>query len=59
MHKLEYAIKTDIKETCCKDVYWIQTVQNKAYKQTFVNMIITFMFHIRGIFGQAELLSAY
>jgi hypothetical protein len=52
-------MKTDIKEICCKDVNWIQRVQNKAYKQTFVKIIINFMFHTRGIFGQAELLSAY
>jgi len=42
-HKLAYVIKTYIKETCCKDINWIQRVHNWAYKQTFVNIIITFL----------------
>jgi hypothetical protein len=46
-HKWAYNIKTDIKEIYCKDVNWNHRVLNKDYKQTFLNTIITFMFHIR------------
>jgi len=35
-------LKQILKKHVAKDVNWIQWAQNRAYKQTFVNIIITF-----------------